>query len=59
MVKILKNIFHFLTLFQAGIGQFDHGTVYLSIVFTEVGIGSPKLVTLFLSPFELSQKSHF
>ena len=48
-----------LTLFQAGMGQFDHGTIYLSIVSTKVGLGSPKLVTLFLSLFDLSQKSHF
>ena len=47
-----------LTLYQAGMGmgQFDHGTIYLSKVSTEVGLGSPELVNLFLSLFDLSQK---
>ena len=48
------NVFTFLTLFQAGMGQFDYGTIHLSVVPTEVGLGSPKLVTLFLSQFDLS-----
>ena len=48
-----------LTLFQAGMGKFDHGTIHLSVAFTEVGLGSPKLVTLFLSRFDLSQKTNF
>ena len=37
----------------------SHATIYLFIVSTEVVLGSPKLVTLFLFLFDLSQKSHF
>ena len=48
-----------LTLFQAGMGQFDHGTIHLSVDSIEVGLAWPKLVTLFNSPFELSQETHF
>ena len=56
---ILSNstkISKYASLFQAGMGQFDHGYHTDS---TKVGLGSPKLVTLFLSLFDLPQKSHF
>ena len=56
---ILSNstkISKYASLFQAGMGQFDHGYHTDS---TKVGLGSPKLVTLFLSLFDVSQERHF
>ena len=50
---------HTLTLFEARVGQFVPRYHIFVIISTEVGLGSPKLVTLFLFLFDLSQKSHF
>ena len=37
----------------------SHATKYVFVVSTEAGLGTPKLVTLFLFLFDFSQKSYF
>ena len=53
------QFFSVLTLFEARVGQFVPRYHLFVVVPTEVGLGSPKLVTLFLFLFDLSQESHF